>query len=102
MILAAGRVSDKWAKRCNTPLQGQGSDSVIVNGLAQGRIGDLTIPYEEIVPCPTCCKTYSAPVFTGSPKVIVNGRAALRLSDLALGISGQFPLFQGAPTVFLS
>lgn len=101
-MLASGRVSDKWSKRCNTPLQGVGSPTVFVNGLAQGRLGDKTIPYQEIVPCPTCCTTHSAPVITGSPKVFVNGLAALRLSDLALGISGTFPLFQGAPTVYLS
>lgn len=101
-MLSAGRIGDKWQKRCNTPIQGTGSPTAFAQGQALGRLGDKTIPYEEIVPCPKCCQTYTAPVITGSSKVFVNGLSALRVSDLALGLSGNFPLFQGSPKVFMS
>lgn len=101
MSLASGRISDQYLNRCNTPLQGTGSPNVFCGQLAASTIGKQTIPYQEIVPCPTCCKTHVAPVITGSSKVFVNGIAVERISDLALGITGKFPLITGSSNVFV-
>jgi uncharacterized Zn-binding protein involved in type VI secretion len=102
MSLATSRIGDQFMNRCNTPTLGTGSPSVFVNGLANGTIGKQTIPYQETVPCPTCCKTYVAKVIKGSPKVFVNGLASARLSDIALGITGTFPIIKASPSVFMS
>ena len=98
---AIGRIGDPYLKRCNVPIQGTGSPTVYGEKLAISRIGDQTLPYQEIVPCPKCCKTHVAPVIVGSPKVFVNSIAAERIGDLALGITGSFPLLKGATTVYI-
>lgn len=101
-LLATGRIGDIYAKRCNVPTQGTASPNVFNNALAISRLGDKTIPYQEIVPCPKCCKTHTAPVISGSPKVFVNQIAAERLGDLALGITGKFPLQKGSSNLFMA
>lgn len=100
-MLASGRIGDQWAQRCNTPTTGTGSPNVFGNMLASTTIGKQTIPYQETVPCPTCCTTHVAPVLEGSKKVFVNCLSYTRIGDKALGISGQFPLFKGSPNVFV-
>lgn len=102
MSLAVGRIGDQYDKRCNVPTQGKGSETVFANILAVGRINDKTVPYEEIVPCPKCCKTHTAPVLDGAKKVFVDGIAMERIGSLALGISGTFPLFKGSQNVFVN
>ena len=101
-LRAAGGIGDPYLNRCNTPVQGTGSPNVFNEQVASSRIGDVTIPYQEIVPCPKCCKTHTAPVIVGSPKVFVNQIAAQRIGDLALGITGKFPLIKGAITVYMA
>lgn len=101
-MLASGRIGDQYLKRCNTPIQGTGSPNVFANALAKSKLGDRTIPYQEKVPCPKCCKTHVAPVITGSKKVFVNGISSEVLTNLALGITGTFPLIKGSPSVFMS
>ena len=102
MGLAASRISDQFQKRCNVPALGTGSPNVFVNQLAHGTITKRTIPYQEKVPCPKCCKTFVAQFISGSPKVFVNGIASSNLSLLALGITGTFPLVKGSPSVFIT
>ena len=101
-MLAAGRIGDQYLKRCNTPTQGTGSPNVFVEKRAVSTVGKQTVPYEEKVPCPKCCKTHVAPVITGSSKVFVNGIAMGRISSLALGITGTFPETTGSSSVFVS
>jgi hypothetical protein len=101
MALAASRIGDQFQKRCNVPTLGTGSPNVFVNQLANGTLGKRTIPYQEKVPCPKCCKTYVAPFITGSSKVFVNQISSSTLKDLALGITGTFPLVKGSPNVFI-
>ena len=101
-LRAAGRIGDQYLKRCNTPTQGTGSPTVFNSQLAISRIGDQTIPYQEIVPCPKCCKTHVAPVISGSPKVFADQLAVEKIGDLAKGITGDFPLIKGSETVFLA
>ena len=100
-LRSAGRIGDPYLKRCNIPIQGTGAPTVFIEQLAASRIGDVTIPYQETVPCPKCCKTHVAPVIVGSPKVFVNQLSAEKIGDLALGITGTFPLCKGAITVYL-
>lgn len=100
-MLATGRIGDQYLKRCNVPTQGTGSPNVFANQLAVSTIGKQTIPYQEIVPCPTCCKTHVAPVIQGSKKVFVNGLSIGSIGDKALGITGQFPLSKASPNVFV-
>jgi hypothetical protein len=100
-MLATGRIGDQYLKRCNVPTQGTGSPNVFANQRAVSTIGKQTVPYQEKVPCPTCCKTHVAPVITGSPKVFVNQIAIGRLSSLALGITGSFPETTGSRNVFV-
>lgn len=100
-LRAAGRIGDVYINRCSTPVQGTGAPTVFMEQLASSRIGDKTIPYQEIVPCPKCCKTFTATVLSGSPKVFAQGLAVEAIGDLALGITGSFPLLKGAPTVFV-
>lgn len=102
MTFAASRIGDQFMKRCNVPALGTGSPNVFVNNLANGTIGKTTVPYQEKVPCPKCCKTHVAPVITGSKKVFVNNLASSHLSDLALGITGKFPLVKGSSNVFIT
>ena len=99
---SASQISNPYLNRCNTPVQATGSPNVFVNKLAKSRIGDVTAPYLEIVPCPKCCKTHVAPVITGSPKCFTNVIASERLGDLALGITGKFPIIVGSPNVFMA
>lgn len=101
MSLAAGRIGDKYLKRCSTPVQGTGSPNVFINNRAAARLGDKTLPYEEKVPCPKCCQTHKATVITGSSRVFINGRSAETIKDLALGITGTFPLVQGSKNTFM-
>jgi uncharacterized Zn-binding protein involved in type VI secretion len=101
-LRAAGRIGDQYINRCSTPMQGTGAPTVYMGQLASSRIGDKTIPYQEIVPCPKCCKTHTATVLSGSPKVFAQGLAVEAIGDKALGISGSFPLLKGAPTVFVT
>ena len=98
---SASQISNAYLNRCNTPVQATGSPNVFVNKLAKSRIGDVTAPYLEIVPCPKCCKTHVAPVITGSAKVFANKISAEGLSDLALGITGTFPIIVGSPNVYV-
>lgn len=100
-LRATGRIGDVYINRCSTPIQGTGAPTVFMEQLASSRIGDRTIPYEEIVPCPKCCKTFTATVLSGSPKVFAQGLAVEAIGDLALGITGSFSLLKGAPTVFV-
>lgn len=102
MSLAAGRIGDPYQKRCSVPVQGEGAKKVYAEKQAMSRIGDKTIPYEEIVPCPECCKKHVAVVFSASPKVFVEGQAAERIGDVAQGITGVFPLYKGSKTVYLA
>lgn len=101
MGLAASRIGDKFQIRCNVPTLGTGSPNVFVNQLANGTLGKQTIPYLERVPCPKCCVTHVAPFITGSTKVFVNQIASSRLGHLDLGLTGNFPLVQGSPNVFI-
>ena len=101
-LRSAGTIGKVYINRCNTPIQGEGAPTVFSMQMANATIGDKTIPYQEIVPCPKCCKTHIARVIVGSPKVFVQGKAALRIGDLALGIPGSFPLLHGAKTVYLA
>ena len=101
-MLASGRIGDPYKKRCTVPTNGKGAETVYADQQAMTRIGDKTIPYMEIVPCPKCCKKYVAPVFSASPKVFIEGQAAERIGDLAQGITGVFPLYKGSKTVFLA
>lgn len=101
-MLATGRIGDQYLNRCSTPTQGAGSPSVFAQRLAVSRIGDRTVPYQEIVPCKECCRTHVATVLDGSKKVFINGVAAERISSKALGITGSFPLLKGAQTVFVT
>jgi uncharacterized Zn-binding protein involved in type VI secretion len=98
---AAGRIGDVYINRCTTPIQGTGAPTVFMEQLAASRIGDRTIPYQEIVPCPKCCKTFKATVLSGSKKVFSQGLAQEAIADKALGISGSFPLLKGAKTVYV-
>lgn len=100
-LRAAGRIGDAYINRCSTPVQGTGAPTVFMEQLASSRIGDRTIPYQEIVPCPKCCKTFTATVLSGSKKVFCQGLAQEAIGDKALGISGSFPLLMGAKTVFV-
>jgi uncharacterized Zn-binding protein involved in type VI secretion len=100
-LRAAGTIGKVYINRCSTPVQGMGAPTVFSEQMANSTIGDKTLPYQEIVPCPKCCKTHTASVLIGSPKVFVQGQASLRIGDLALGITGTFPLLSGAPTVFM-
>lgn len=100
-MLAATTIGHVYLNRCNTPVQATGSPNVFVNKIAKSKLGDITAPYLEIVPCPKCCKTHVAPVITGSPKVFVNKIAGEALGDLALGITGVFPTIVGSPNVFI-
>jgi|TARA_B100000035_G_scaffold307337_1_gene310456 uncharacterized Zn-binding protein involved in type VI secretion len=99
---AASTIGHVYLNRCNTPVQATGSPNVFVNKLAKSKLGDVTAPYLEIVPCPKCCKTHVAPVITGAPKNFTNKIASERLGDLALGITGTFPIIVGSPNVFMS
>lgn len=99
---ATGRIGDQWQNRCSTPLTGTGSPNVFANKLAITSIGKQTIPYQERVPCPTCCTTHVAPILTGSKKVFVNRIAAGEIGSTALGITGTFPLQKGSPSVFVA
>lgn len=101
-LRAAGGIGDPYLNRCNTPVQGVGSPNVYNEQVCTSRIGDVTIPYQEIVPCPKCCKTHVGPVLVGSPKVFVNKIAALRIGDMEKGITGNVPLIAGATTVFMA
>lgn len=101
-MLASGRIGDEYLKRCNTPIQGTGSPNVFINALSKSKLGDRTIPYQEIVPCPKCCTTHVAPVITGSSKVFTNGISSEVLGSLALGITGSFPLVKGSSSVFMN
>lgn len=98
---AASTIGHVYLNRCNTPVQATGSPNVFINSRAASRIGDVTAPYLEIVPCPKCCTTHVAPVITSSPKIFTNVLGAERLSDLALGITGTFPIIVGSPNVFM-
>ena len=98
---AAGRIGDVYINRCTTPIQGTGAPTVFMEQLAASRIGDRTIPYQEIVPCPKCCKTFKATVLSGSKKVFSQGLAQEAIGDKALGITGSFPLLKGAKTVYV-
>lgn len=98
---AASTIGHVYLNRCNTPVQATGSPNVFVNKLAKSKLGDVTAPYLEIVPCPKCCKTHVAPVITGAPKNFTNKIASERLGDLALGITGVFPIIVGSPNVFI-
>ena len=100
-LRSTGRIGDVYINRCSTPVQGTGAPTVFMEQLAASRIGDKTLPYQEIVPCPKCCKTFIATVLTGSPKVFSQGLAQQAIGDQALGITGTFPLLSGAPTVFM-
>jgi uncharacterized Zn-binding protein involved in type VI secretion len=100
MASSLGRIGDQYLKRCNTPVQGTGSPNVFINGRSNSRIGDKTVPYQEIVPCPKCCKTHVATVITGSSKVFTNGISAELIGKLALGITGTFPLVKGSESCF--
>jgi hypothetical protein len=102
MGIAVGRIGSAYQLRCSVPLQGEGSPTDFTEILAMARLGDDTIPYQEIVPCPKCCQTYVASLITGSPTVFVNGIAASGIGDLALGITGAFPMVEGSPTVFVA
>ena len=84
MALAASTIGHVYLNRCNTPVQATGSPTVFVNKLAKSKLGDVTAPYLEIVPCPKCCKTHVAPVITGSPKVFVNKIAGEKLADSSI------------------
>lgn len=99
---AASTIGHVYLNRCNTPVQATGSPNVFVNKLAKSKLGDVTAPYLEIVPCPKCCKTHVAPVITGAPRNFTNKIASERLGDLALGITGVFPIIVGSPNVFMS
>ena len=101
-MLAAGRITDQFQARCNVPLVGTGSPTVFINQLAASAILDQTIPFQERVPCPTCCTTYVAPIMSGSPKVFINQISAARITSIALGITGTFPLQKGSPKVFIT
>ena len=100
-MLAATTIGHVYLNRCNTPVQATGSPNVFVNKIAKSKLGDITAPYLETVPCPKCCTTHVAPVITGSPKVFVNKIAGEALGDLALGITGVFPTIVGSPNVFI-
>ena len=100
-LRATGRIGDVYIKRCSIPMQGSGAPTVFMEQLAASRIGDVTLPYQEIVPCPKCCKTHAAVVLSGSPKVFSLGMAQQAIGDQALGLTGSFPLLKGAPTVFV-
>ena len=99
---AASTIGHVYLNRCNTPVQATGSPNVFINAKAASKIGDVTAPYLEIVPCPKCCRTHVAPVITGSPKCFTNVIASERLGDLALGITGKFPIIVGSPNVFMA
>jgi uncharacterized Zn-binding protein involved in type VI secretion len=101
MALAASRIGDQFEQRCSVPTLGTGSPNVFVNQLANGTLGKRTLPYQERVPCPKCCKTFTSSIITGSSKVFVNGMSSSTLKDLALGITGAFPLIKGSPNVFM-
>lgn len=101
-MLAAGRIADPYEKRCNVPTNGSGAETVYAEQQAMTRIGDVTIPYQEIVPCPECCRKHVAPVFSASEKVFIEGQAAQRIGDVAQGITGVFPLYAGSKKVFLA
>ena len=98
---AASTIGHVYLNRCNTPVQATGSPNGFVNKLAKSKLGDVTAPYLEIVPCPKCCTTHVAPVITGAPKNFTNKIASERLGDLALGITGTFPIIVGSPNVFI-
>ena len=100
-LRSTGRIGDVYINRCSTPVQGTGAPTVFMEQLAASRIGDKTLPYQEIVPCPKCCKTHTATVLSGSPKVFATGSAVEAIGDMALGITGSFSLLKGAPTVFV-
>ena len=99
--LASVAIGADYLNRCSTPVQGQGSPNVFVSGLGQATISFDTIPYQDIVPCPTCCQTYVAPLIGGSANVFVSGLSASRISDEVLGLSGTIPALVGSPNVFI-
>lgn len=101
-LRATGRIGDVYLNRCSTPVQGTGAPTVFMEQLAASRLGDKTLPYQEIVPCPECCRTHTATVLVGSPKVFSMGIAQQAIGDVALGITGTFPLLKGAPTVYVA
>ena len=102
MAFAASPIGSLYINRCTVPVQGTGSPTVMTNNLAQSTIGDITIPYEDKVPCPECCRTHVAPVLSGSPVVFVNGLATTAIVDVALGTSGLIKLCSGTPTVLIA
>jgi len=102
MAFAAAAVGDVYVSECSVPVNGSGSPTVLTGSRAQTSIGDVTIPYEDKVPCPECCRTHVAPVLTGSPNVLVNGRATETIIDIALGADNVIKVCSGNPTVLLS
>lgn len=101
-LRSSGTIGNVYINRCSTPVQGMGAPTVFSEQMANATIGDKTLPYQEIVPCPECCRTHSATVLVGSPKVFSMGTAQQAIGDVALGITGTFPLLKGAPTVYVA
>tara|TARA_Y100000385_G_scaffold260553_1_gene290507 strand:- start:345 stop:653 length:309 start_codon:yes stop_codon:yes gene_type:complete len=102
MPFAASTIGDVYVPECSVPINGTGSPNVLTGSRAQTTIGDITAPYEHKVPCPKCCKTWKAPVITGSPTVFVNGLASQTIVDVALAPTGVIKVVSGNPTVLLS
>jgi uncharacterized Zn-binding protein involved in type VI secretion len=91
---AVARIGDMDITHCSTPLRGEGSGNVFVNGLAWSCQGHNNIPHLlPGAPCPV----HGAPISSGSSKVFINGRGAGRVGD---GISGCTAVAQGSPNVF--
>lgn len=99
--LAALDIGADYLARCSVPVQGQGSPNVFIGGKCAATLSYDTIPYQDIVPCPTCCQTYVAPLIGGSANVFINNLPSSRISDNILGLSGTIPALVGSPNVFV-
>lgn len=99
--LAGVAIGAQYLNRCSTPAQGSGSPTNFIEQKALSSIGKQSIPYQDIVPCPECCRTYVAPVIDGSATVFNNQLSTSRLSNQILGLSGTIPALVGSPTVFI-
>ena len=91
----------KYTQRCSTPVQGVGLATVIVNGKTIARVGDKTLPFEEIVPCKECCRTHTATVLNGSTTVFAGGKPVAWIGSAAQGITGNPTMIEGSPTVIV-
>lgn len=79
------------------PLAPRPEGTVLINGKAAARFGDLTMPYAEGFP-PVCVTNAGKPI-TGpcSPTVLVEGKPLSLFGDV---VDGKNPVIEYSPNVF--